>query len=136
MATKRSKPAKKTRQVKGKKPVAGIRPAATVVWDEPPEHYGGAYSKMLVRPESSGSTNIDYRISVYQPRAYVEPHHHKIQEQVYHVLEGEGLMELDGKRNVVRKDDIIFIPPGTRHAIYNTGMTDLKFVVVTSPADE
>ena len=45
-------------------------------------------------------------------------------------------MELDGERSVVRKDDAIFIPPGTEHAIYNTGMTDLKFVVVTSPADE
>jgi quercetin dioxygenase-like cupin family protein len=91
---------------------------------------------MLVRPESCGSSSIDYRISVYQPRAYVAPHKHRIQEQVYHVLEGEGLMELDGKKQVVRKDDVIFIPPGIEHAIYNTGMTDIKFVVVTSPADE
>jgi mannose-6-phosphate isomerase-like protein (cupin superfamily) len=119
-----------------KKPTAMIRPAATVIWDEPPAHYGGAFSKMLVRPESCGSKSIDYRISVYQPRAYVAPHRHRIQEQVYHVLDGEGLMELDGERTVVRKDDAIFIPPGTKHAIYNTGMTDLKFVVVTSPADE
>ena len=52
------------------------------------------------------------------------------------MLEGEGLMELDGKKQVVRKDDVIFIPPGIEHAIYNTGMTDIKFVVVTSPADE
>ena len=130
--------AKKTAADKSprKKPTAVIRPAATVVWDEPPAHYGGAFSKMLVRPESCGSKSIDYRISVYQPRAYVAPHRHRIQEQVYHVLDGEGLMELDGERSVVRKDDAIFIPPGTKHAIYNTGMTDLKFVVVTSPADE
>ena len=120
----------------GKKPTAAIRAAAEVIWDEPPAHYGGAFSKMLVRPESCGSKSIDYRISVYQPRAYVAPHKHRIQEQVYHVLEGEGLMELDGKKQVVRKDDVIFIPPGIEHAIYNTGMTDIKFVVVTSPADE
>ncbi len=119
-----------------KKPVAAIRAAAEVIWDEPPAHYGGAFSKMLVRPESCGSKSIDYRISVYQPRAYVAPHKHRIQEQVYHVLEGEGLMELEGERTVVRKDDVIFIPPGVEHAIYNTGMTDIKFVVVTSPADE
>jgi len=119
-----------------KKPAAAIRAAAEVIWDEPPAHYGGAFSKLLVRPESCGSKSIDYRISVYQPRAYVAPHKHRIQEQVYHVLEGEGLMELEGKRTVVRKDDVIFIPPGTEHALYNTGMTDIKFVVVTSPADE
>lgn len=130
--------AKPTRAKKtaGKKPTAAIRAAAEVIWDEPPAHYGGAFSKMLVRPESCGSKSIDYRISVYQPRAYVAPHKHRIQEQVYHVLEGEGLMELDGKKQVVRKDDVIFIPPGIEHAIYNTGMTDIKFVVVTSPADE
>jgi mannose-6-phosphate isomerase-like protein (cupin superfamily) len=113
-----------------------IRAAASVMWEEPPAHIGGAYSKMLVRPESCGSASLDYRISVYQPRAYVAPHRHRIQEQVYHILEGEALMELDGERSVVRRDDVIFIPPGVEHAIYNTGMTDLRFIVVTSPADE
>ena len=129
---KSSKVKKSTR----KKPTPAICAAAEVIWDEPPAHYGGAFSKLLVRPESCGSKSIDYRISVYQPRAYVALHKHRIQEQVYHVLEGEGLMELDGKKQVVRKDDVIFIPPGVEHAIYNTGMTDIKFVVVTSPADE
>jgi mannose-6-phosphate isomerase-like protein (cupin superfamily) len=113
-----------------------IRPAASVMWEEPPAHYGGAYSKMLVRPEPCGSKILDYRVSVYQPKAYVAPHKHRIQEQIYHVLDGEGLMELEGERSVVRKDDVIFIPPGVEHAIYNTGMTDLRFIVVTSPPDE
>jgi len=113
-----------------------IRAAASVLWDELPGHFGGAYSKLLVRPESCGSKSIDYRISVYQPRAYVELHRHRIQEQVYHVLDGEAVMEIDGERTVVRRDDIIFIPPGAKHAIYNSGMTDLRFIVVTSPPDE
>ena len=113
-----------------------IRHAAEVLWEEPPEHIGGAYSKMLVRPEATGSQKLDYRISVYQPKAYVVPHRHKVQEQVYHVLDGEGLMDLAGERTVVRKDDIIFIPPGVEHAIYNTGMVDLRFVVVTTPPED
>jgi len=113
-----------------------IRPTASVMWEEPPAHYGGAYSKMLVRPEPCGSKTLDYRVSVYQPKAYVAPHRHRIQEQIYHVLDGEGLMELEGERTIVRKDDVIFIPPGVEHAIYNTGMTDLRFIVVTSPPDE
>jgi len=113
-----------------------IRAAASVMWDELPGHFGGAYSKLLVRPESCGSKSIDYRVSVYQPRGYVEPHRHRIQEQVYHVLDGEALMEIGGERTVVRKDDVIFIPPGVEHAIYNTGTTDLRFIVVTSPPDE
>ena len=115
---------------------AVIRPSASVMWEEPPAHYGGAYSKMLVRPEPCGSKALDYRVSVYQPKAYVAPHKHRIQEQIYHVLDGEGLMEIEGERTVVHKDDVNYIPPGVEHAIYNTGMVDLRFIVVTSPPDE
>jgi mannose-6-phosphate isomerase-like protein (cupin superfamily) len=31
---------------------------------------------------------------------------------------------------------VIHIPPGVTHAIYNTGMVDLKFIVVTTPPDD
>jgi mannose-6-phosphate isomerase-like protein (cupin superfamily) len=84
-------------------------------------------------PETAGSQHIDYRISMYQPMAYVEVHRHKRQEQVYHVIGGEGLMHIDGKEHVVRKHDVIFLPPGVDHAISNTGLADLVFLVVTSP---
>lgn len=84
-------------------------------------------------PETKGSIHLDHRISCYQPMAYIAPHAHKVQEQVYHVLEGEGTMELAGKRRIVRRHDVIFIPPGIQHAIYNSGLTDLVFIVVKSP---
>jgi mannose-6-phosphate isomerase-like protein (cupin superfamily) len=68
--------------------------------------------------------------------AHVAPHAHKVQEQVYHVLDGEGLMEIEGKRRVVRRHDVIFLPPGVEHAIYNTGLVDLVFLVISSPPDD
>jgi quercetin dioxygenase-like cupin family protein len=67
-----------------------IRNVAEVEWRQFPGHFGGALSKPLVMPETAGSCHIDYRISMYQPMAYVKLHKHKVQEQVYHVLEGEG----------------------------------------------
>ena len=115
---------------------ATIRNIAEVPWEEPPAHYGGAYSKMLVRPETLGARHLDYRISCYQPRAHVAPHAHAVQEQVYHVLDGEGLMEIAGERKVVRRHDVIFIPPGVEHAIYNSGLSDLVFLVITSPPED
>jgi len=118
------------------KPKAVIRNTAEVMWINPPAHSPGAISKLLVRPETTGSKQMDFRISTYQPMSYVEPHAHKIQEQIYHVLEGEGLMELDSERKVVRSGDFIFIPPGVNHAIYNTGRTDLTFFVITSPPED
>ena len=113
-----------------------IRNIAEVPWREFPDHFGGALSKPLVMPESAASRHIDYRISMYQPMAYVARHSHREQEQVYHVLEGEGLMEIAGKTHVVRRHDVIFLPPGVEHAISNTGISDLIFIVATSPVTD
>ncbi len=113
-----------------------IRNIAQVRWREFPNHFGGALSKPLVMPETAGSQHLDYRISAYQPMAYVAKHSHRVQEQIYHVLEGEGLMEIDGKEYVVRKHDVIFLPPAIEHSIANTGLTDLVFLVITSPVGD
>jgi mannose-6-phosphate isomerase-like protein (cupin superfamily) len=113
-----------------------IRNIAEVEWREFPNHFGGALSKPLVMPETAGARHLDYRISMYQPMARVARHKHKVQEQVYHVLDGEGLMEIDGKAHVVRRHDVIFLPPGVEHAISNTGLVDLVFLVITSPPSD
>jgi mannose-6-phosphate isomerase-like protein (cupin superfamily) len=114
---------------------ASIRNIAEVLWETPPAHYD-AHSKMLVNPRSAQTQCFDYRISSYQPKGYVAPHRHQVQEQIYHVLDGEGLMELDGERRVVRSHDVIHIPPGVEHAIYNTGLEDLVFIVATTPPSD
>jgi quercetin dioxygenase-like cupin family protein len=118
------------------KAAASIRNVVEEPWQQFPGHFGGALSKALVRPENLGSRRVDYRISTYQPMAYVERHTHQVQEQIYHVLEGEGCMEIDGKKTIVRKHDVIFIPPGIAHSIVNNGLGALTFIVVTSPPDD
>lgn len=121
---------------KENKATASIRNVVEEPWQQFPGHFGGALSKALVRPENVGSRLVDYRISTYQPMAYVETHAHKVQEQIYHVLEGEGAMEIDGRRTIVRRHDVIFIPPGVPHSIRNNGLTDLTFIVVTTPVED
>jgi mannose-6-phosphate isomerase-like protein (cupin superfamily) len=115
---------------------AFIRNIAEVKWLQFPNHFGGALSKPLVMPDTAQSKHLDYRISMYQPKACVAKHSHKVQEQVYHVLEGEGLMTVGDEERVVRKHDFIFLPPGVEHAIENTGTSDLIFIVVTSPVTD
>lgn len=118
-------------EVKG----ARIRRGASILWELPPQHYD-AMSKMLVRPEHTATRNLDFRISIYQPKGHVAPHRHQVQEQIYHIQAGEGLMELEGQRHVVSAQDTVFIPPGVEHAIYNTGVGDLVFYVITSPPED
>jgi len=107
-----------------------------IAWQQFPGHFGGALSKALVRPETCGSRRVDFRISCYQPMAYVQEHVHQVQEQVYHVLEGEGLLTLDDRRVVMRKNDFAFVPPGVRHSFTNEGTTTLVFLVVTTPVED
>jgi mannose-6-phosphate isomerase-like protein (cupin superfamily) len=52
------------------------------------------------------------------------------------VLDGEGSMEIEGERRIVRRHDVIFIPPGVRHSIRNDGIADLTFIVVTTPVED
>ena len=113
-----------------------IHNIAEVPWREFPAHHGGALSKPLVHPTTTGSRQMDYRISTYRPMAYVERHVHDVQEQVYHILDGEGLMELDDEKRVVRRHDVVFIAPGTWHSIVNTGLGDLTFIVATTPIND
>ena len=115
---------------------AFVRNIAEVPWREFPNQFGGALSKPLVMPETAGSQRIDYRSSMYQPMAHVARHKHKVQEQIYHVLEGEGLMEIGNETHVVRKHDFIYLPPGVEHSISNSGLVDLVFLVVTSPVSD
>jgi oxalate decarboxylase/phosphoglucose isomerase-like protein (cupin superfamily) len=37
---------------------------------------------------------------------------------------------------VVRTHDVIYLPPGVEHAIENSGLVDLVFLVVTSPVTD
>jgi quercetin dioxygenase-like cupin family protein len=109
---------------------------AEISWQEFPGHFGGALSKALVRPETCGSRRIDHRISCYAPMARVAEHVHQVQEQVYHVLEGEGMLTLDDRRVLLRRHDYVFVPPGVRHGFTNNGLAPLVFLVVTSPVDD
>ncbi|MBU8546658.1 MULTISPECIES: cupin domain-containing protein [Roseomonadaceae] len=112
---------------------AVLREMAEVLWEESPGHHGGALSKILVAAGEGGSRVIDYRISSYEPRAHVALHQHEAKEQIYHFLQGEGLLTLGERRVVVRKDSYVFIPPGVPHALHNTGLANLVFLVITAP---
>ncbi len=69
---------------------------------------------MLVAAGAGGSRLVDHRISSYASGAHVLRHAHDAKEQIYHFLEGEGLLELGDAKHVVRPGDYAFIPPTCR----------------------
>ena len=117
-------------------PTTTIRNITDIAWKELPGHFGGALTKPLVDPKADGAKKLRHAISVFAPMAYSARHTHAAQEQVFHVLEGEGLFEYGDQKQVLRTHDYVFIPPGVEHAISNVGLGRLVFLVITSAPPE
>ncbi len=62
-----------------------------------------------------------------------ERHYHKLSEEIYFVLEGEGNMEIEGEERLVAVGDAILIPPGAWHQITATSEETLRFLCCCSP---
>ena len=58
-------------------------------------------------------------------------HYHRVSEEIYFLLEGEGDLEVDGETRRVRPGEAILIPPGAWHQI--TGTTQLRFLCCCAP---
>ena len=58
-------------------------------------------------------------------------HHHKLSEEFYFILEGSGVMDIDGEMRPVGPGDAILIPPGAWHEI--TASETLRFLCCCAP---
>lgn len=109
-----------------------VRDAVEFPWEQSPGHFDGAYSKILANADFAGGGNLDFRMSTYLPKAYVQRHAHADKQQIYFFLEGEGILELNDEKTIVRRNQFAFIPPHVPHALVNTGTSNLVFLVVTN----
>ena len=64
------------------------------------------------------------------PPGAVLPLHHHAPAEVYHALEGEGLVEIEGEPHRLRPGLSLFIPANARHRTTNTGAGPLRFLFV------
>jgi mannose-6-phosphate isomerase-like protein (cupin superfamily) len=58
-------------------------------------------------------------------------HYHKASEELYFLLEGTGIMEIDGASREVGPGDAILIPPGAWHQL--TASASLRFLCCCAP---
>ncbi len=54
--------------------------------------------------------------------------------EVYYIIEGEGVMHINGESAPVRPGSTVYIPPMATQCITNTGKTDLTFICIVDPA--
>jgi len=61
------------------------------------------------------------------------PHLLERSVELYYILDGDGEMHIGGEQAPVRAGQIVYIPPGARQFIKNTGSGDLVFLCIVSP---
>jgi len=66
-----------------------------------------------------------------QPGSATQRHYHKMSEEFYFILEGTGVMEINGESRVVQPGDAILIPAGHSHTI--TARERLRFLCCCAP---
>ncbi len=71
--------------------------------------------------------NLVLSITILHPGKQTTGHSHPAAE-VYFFVEGEGEIELDGKRQHVGEKDVLPIKPNEFHMVYNTSSNDLIFI--------
>ena len=67
---------------------------------------------------------------VVPPNSSIGYHRHGNNEEMYILLEGEGLMTTDGKEVVVRKGDMILNPAGGHHGLLNNSTENIDLLVI------
>jgi len=61
-------------------------------------------------------------------------HYHKKSQETYYILQGEGLLVVDGESYVLHPGTACNIQPGENHRIENQGSVDLEFLAICAPA--
>lgn len=67
------------------------------------------------------------------PGSSTERHYHKASEEIYYIIGGTGVMELDGETSEVRAGDAILIPPGSWHQITAGENNEIRLLCCCSP---
>lgn len=60
-------------------------------------------------------------------------HVHSREDELFYVLEGELVFELDGERHTVHAGDTVYLRRGVVHAYQNFTTSDARLLIVTTP---
>lgn len=99
----------------------------------PAARYGGRRAEL---GRVMGARKLGYNITAIAPgkRAYPR-HNHRVNEEMFFVLEGSGEIRIGDETYPVRAGDVIACPAGgpeTAHQLRNTGDAELKVLAVST----
>ncbi|GIL01003.1 MAG: hypothetical protein BroJett030_09020 [Alphaproteobacteria bacterium] len=97
-------------------------------WNEP-QGRGVIGWQTLLSADRTSSAALTAGIAIVEPGGFLARHRHAPAE-LYFVVEGEGVVTLDGHDRPVKRGDCVFIPPMCEHGVRNEAATILRFLYV------
>ena len=67
--------------------------------------------------------------TIVQPHSTIGYHLHEGNEEIYYIMEGEGIMTVDGEEKTVAPGDAIITHSGSKHGLVNNTDKGLKILV-------
>src|SRR5215475_3649069 len=102
---------------------------AEVAKPGPAPHNGPGRSTGYSFFEKAAGFRQVFRKRVLHPGAAIGYHLQK-EDEVYYILSGEGVMQMNGKEFPVKPGDAILTRPGSSHGLKQTGKDDLALIIV------
>ncbi len=83
-----------------------------------------------------GARQLGYSLNVVPPGKRAVPFHcHHVNEEMFLILEGSGVVRIGEREHAIRKGDVIAAPAGGRasaHQIINTSAHELRYLSVST----
>ncbi len=104
---------------------------------QPPGASGELYGLRMGRiGQLVGAQKLGYNVTAVPPGKRAFPFHsHRVNEEMFFILEGTGEVRIGNETHPLRAGDIIACPPGgpeTAHQIVNSGTTELRYLSVST----
>lgn len=103
------------------------------------EDNGYFTSKRAQFSDGIGARKLGYNLTVLPPgKAQCPFHNHHGEEEMFLILEGEGVLRFGSERHPIRKHDVIACPTGgpeVAHQIINTDSVPLRYLAVSNVVD-
>ncbi len=93
----------------------------------------GSIIRELMHPDKHDNSNQSLTEAVVAAGHDTVLHKHHRSEELYHVLEGKGILLLDGERIELHARDTVCIKPGLPHKLVNTGKLQLRILCCCTP---
>jgi quercetin dioxygenase-like cupin family protein len=88
---------------------------------------------LCIGPENSDARNLTVGIAVFPPGSAPEGHTHPGEEEVVHVISGQGELVTPQGNAVLEPGTTVYIPAGLHHATVSRGPGPLELMSIFSP---